>query len=340
MLLLAALTLASALDRACFDVAGARVAPPRGPRAHAHISADTAFGRALESLASLPSVRHVLEVGTGQGVGSTLLLAHALRRSAAADDCVAAGGDPPRRCCGSWVTSIELLRANWEHARAVLREQPAWCLLGTSVPLAGLLAPEEIAPMDRDEYFHRFYARDAALINGSQPQLARACGAHRYDLVLLDGGPYTAWADFTAVREACAPTLLALHDTDRHARHVDAYLRTHADEYVELVRGGSPSLRRRPDCVLVGCRTDAAFAYAPVGWVVYVRTSAAAALRRELASRLAAMHMPQVVTVPRTRHPSSAARDRAALDARAPRRSASGRSGAHPALGRSMASTG
>lgn len=149
------------------------------------------IGATLNDLARRPEVEKALEIGTYNGEGSTYCIADGLSRSTG-------------RLC-----SIEADRQLYEHAQAFFT--------GTGLPVElhyGLtLALEDYAPYEhfvpaieqtsyevvapgthREWYEHELeLARSAERTNVLDDLLSRD---HWYDMVLLDGGEYSAEAEF------------------------------------------------------------------------------------------------------------------------------------------------
>ena len=131
-------------DRVCYPLA-----PNEKVKREGQIGDGTAFGEALQAIASKPEVKRVLEIGTWYGGGSTVNIARGVRDSwratiarslsdsSAAENCIERRSpDNPtmdERCCHSLVVTLEVFEPAWEHARRYLRDMPVWCVRGSTV---------------------------------------------------------------------------------------------------------------------------------------------------------------------------------------------------------------
>lgn len=177
-------------------------ADPITPEIHAD-----ALAARLTQLAALPWVRHVLEVGTGSGLGSTAALWAGLRDK-------------------GWVCDLVTIEASRERAAAAAahyREDPGVLVLaGPAVPVRAYPSAEAVAdfygrvPSRLQRYpleeVLAWRSQELAYLAATYPAdhpgvLAELRAA--WDLVLLDGSEFTGPAELAAVGE---PPLLVLDD--------------------------------------------------------------------------------------------------------------------------------
>eukprot|EP00802_Teleaulax_amphioxeia_P016115 Tamp_16225.p1 GENE.Tamp_16225~~Tamp_16225.p1 ORF type:complete len:470 (+),score=54.31 Tamp_16225:106-1410(+) len=195
-----------------------------------------ALGGFLSQLAQQTDVGLVLESGTGLG-GSSRMIAEGLR---------AGGGSR----AGKWLLTVEAVREMWAFASMHLAESglPVTCLLGTAVGPEALLRPEEVhalwnimrqahdrspflSPSGADDHFQKLqahyemhYEQAKRMVELGPPLLALLCsdeGLH-FDVVLLDGGQYSGFAELLVVLDLCRPKYVVLDDTavEKHWKSV------------------------------------------------------------------------------------------------------------------------
>eukprot|EP00030_Apusomonadida_sp_AF-17_P007400 a841170_55.p1 GENE.a841170_55~~a841170_55.p1 ORF type:complete len:260 (+),score=83.12 a841170_55:57-782(+) len=171
------------------------------------IDSQTGFCAALAETASSPRVTRVLEIGTWYGGGSSLCIAKALK---------ARGGD-------RMLYTMEIFEEAWDNARKLLKEYPVRCILGGTVPVDKYLKPHEIPDEEKGEHYKLYYERDIALAKVYEPMLEVLCKNHEFQMVLIDGNEYTAYAEYEIVRDVCRPHFIALHDVGTlKTRRIDA----------------------------------------------------------------------------------------------------------------------
>lgn len=162
------------------------------------ITMEHTIGKALRDIAALPSVYSILEVGTWNGLGSTRCIVEGLGQ----------------RPADSYVFySLEANSEKCAFARDVYKD------MGSVHILNEVLYNEE--PADQDEIFpelkanetYQFWHRiDMENMRTKPLFLSRSGLPAIFDLVLLDGGEFTTWYEYLALKDRCR--ILALDDTN------------------------------------------------------------------------------------------------------------------------------
>ncbi|WP_198375816.1 glycosyltransferase family 4 protein [Neoroseomonas rubea] len=210
---------------------------------------DDAFYRLISDLAATEDLRHVLEIGSSAGGGSTEAFVKGLARNPGA----------PKLFC------IEVSKPRFEMLRATYADRPfVQCYNMSSV------APEEFPAPEVVEAFHRHegtklsqfpleevlrwlrqdidYVRDAGVPAGAIEHIKAEHGIGTFDMVLIDGSEFTGDVELEKVYGA---RLILLDDTSTFKCH-RARQRLLADPDYELIaddqelRNGYSAFRRRP----------------------------------------------------------------------------------------------
>jgi hypothetical protein len=194
---------------------------------------DDAFHAALRWLAEHEALRHVLEIGSSAGGGSTTALAAGLARNP---------GGPQLHC-------MELSVPRFAELRAAYAAYPfVHCYNMSSVPVARFPSEDEVAAFYRThptslnryelERVLGWLRQDKAYVASSgvpQDGIARikaAQGIERFDMVLIDGSEFTGSAELDEVLGA---GIVALDDTNAFKCHA-ARARLMADpDYVLII---------------------------------------------------------------------------------------------------------
>lgn len=149
-------------------------------------------GFALAQMAMQPSVKSVLEIGTWDGLGSTLCIGHAIR------------------CRPDWQDirffSYEANKTMYNQAtRNYPPQLPGRLMHGTLCSVGDMV---ELADYG-DEYFTQ-YSRDVQENWRAENMVDIRNAPHvvvgddfRIDLLVLDGGEYTTWSEYRLLKDRC-----------------------------------------------------------------------------------------------------------------------------------------
>jgi glycosyltransferase involved in cell wall biosynthesis len=209
---------------------------------------DDAFYRLIRDLAATESLRHVLEIGSSAGGGSTSAFVEGLSRNP---------GHPKLFC-------IEVSRARFEVLRAAYADKPfVQCYNMSSI------SPEEFPPAEAVAAFYAStptalnkypleqvlgwretdiaYVRDAAVPAAAIAHIKAEHGIERFDMVLIDGSEFTGAVELEKVIGA---RIILLDDTNAFKCHAArARLLAHPDYELitddQTLRNGYSAFRLR-----------------------------------------------------------------------------------------------
>ncbi len=177
-------------DRECFF--------PSFETGGGQINLDQQIGQAIRDLVSLPTTRSILEIGTWTGHGSTKCIVEGLKQKPA----------------DSYV--FYSLEANTEKcalARGLYKDVPNVHILD-EVILNGR-QPDEYSIFPEllfNPTFQHWHDVDIQNMVGKKLFLERPELPAVFDIVLLDGGEFTTWYEYVALRDRCR--ILILDDTN------------------------------------------------------------------------------------------------------------------------------
>lgn len=171
------------------------------------------LGRWIEFVASEPGVESIVEIGTWKGLGSTLLVANAIRES----------GD------STVFYSLEANKVFHEVAQRNLhRQKKVQLIWGT------IVSPEDLDRTNLEEHEVPWLLEDEKCLVEA-PNVLHLIPI-RIDLLILDGGEFSTWSEFLAL-EARLARFLVLDDTRvRKSRRVEAYLGS-SSRWVQISKG-------------------------------------------------------------------------------------------------------
>ena len=161
------------------------------------INLDTEFGQQLRALAENPRYRVFCEVGTWNGEGSTVCLAEGMRDRKDAS-----------------LISLEANYLHWVLAKRFWQDKPTTFKLYLLHARLGerMMSDKEVTehPLFEKikEHYALYYTQDAQDFKTARLLHLRAC-----DVVLLDGGEFSSYADWKAIEPLC-PRVVALDDVD------------------------------------------------------------------------------------------------------------------------------
>jgi hypothetical protein len=164
------------------------------------VSMDSALGRALFSMAKSPKNRTFLEIGTWNGRGSTHCIVEGLKARAP-------GAPEPvfysLECNAEKVAMAQELYKDISYVH-ILNE-----VLLTEMPADMKVMFPELLTNPTAQYWNQV---DFDNMRGKPMFLERADLPPVFDVVLLDGGEYTTWYEYLALKNRCR--VLALDDTN------------------------------------------------------------------------------------------------------------------------------
>ncbi|CAE8602016.1 unnamed protein product [Polarella glacialis] len=211
------------LQGSCFPPPSLSLFPDASPGQLGCISRSLQFGRLLWCLVRGSAVRSVLELFTGIGSGSTLLLAHGLLA-----------------CGAGWLYSFERELQNVAHAKMVLQGEG---LETVGVHLEGYSGVDSLAAADAlvsrpgARLFHGDLNKHLGLLH----VLCKLTGG--IDLVVLDP-PFDLKEAWPHVEAACKPRFVAIHNVNLpgHAGWIREHLLGHiTGNWHEVASGSHPS---------------------------------------------------------------------------------------------------
>ena len=163
------------------------------------INMDSKIGVALASIAALPTVKTLLEVGTWNGLGSTRCIVEGLRRRAV---------DQPYT-----FYSLEANSEKWGIARDFYKDMPDVHILNevfyNDEPADQLTVFPELAENSTYQHWHNI---DMQNMKSKPVFWNRADLPQTFDMVLLDGGEFTTWYEYQHIKDRCR--ILVLDDTN------------------------------------------------------------------------------------------------------------------------------
>ena len=161
------------------------------------ITMDHLIGKALRDIAALPSIFSILEIGTWNGLGSTKCIVEGLSR----------------RPADSYIFySLEANSEKCEYAKN-LYDNPSIHILNEVLYNEEPLDQYEIFPeLKENESYRLWHHIDMENMKTKPLFLSRQDIPDIFDLVILDGGEFTTWYEYLALRDRCR--ILALDDTN------------------------------------------------------------------------------------------------------------------------------
>jgi len=177
------------------------------------ILASSRLGRWIEFLASEPGVGSIVEIGTWKGLGSTLLVANAIREF----------GD------STVFYSLEANKLFHKVAQKNLhREKRVRLIWGT------IVSPGDLDRANLEEHEVPWLLEDEKSL-AEAPNVLHLL-PKRIDLLILDGGEFSTWSEFEAL-EPRLTRYLVLDDTMvRKSRRVEAFVSS-SRHWVEISKG-------------------------------------------------------------------------------------------------------
>jgi hypothetical protein len=152
------------------------------------------IGRWLELLASLDSVRTIVEVGTWNGLGSSLQIAKGVRKSSQSIG------------FAKQVIGVEVNFQMWKRASKNLRKDIFFKVLHGSLIESSSLDSSDLTELEKN-----WFAEDLKHLESSPLVLAEIPNA--IDLLVLDGGEFSTYSEYQVLK-ARVSKWLVLDDTN------------------------------------------------------------------------------------------------------------------------------
>jgi len=188
------------------------------------------IGRWIELLASLNNVRTIVEIGTWNGLGSSLQIAKGVRKSTSDNILV------------KQVIGVEVNSQMWKRASRNLRKDSFFNVLHGSLVETSSLDSTDLSEFEKD-----WFAEDLRSIESSPNVIGEIPNA--IDLLILDGGEFSTYGEYQMLKSRVSKWLI-LDDTNLRKCKRVLYEAINIDGFYLVFssneRNGVAVLSRRP----------------------------------------------------------------------------------------------